>query len=294
VLGQPTAWPSPQGGAGRLAEALVSAVEAHGGRCRTGARVVRVQAGGGRVRGVEIEGGERVEARIVLCDLVPAGLLAVAGDVLPPRYRDKLVEFRPGPGTFKVDWALDGPIPWTAPEAQRAGTVHVGGDADAVSEAVRRGTMAGELPERPFLLLGQQALHDPARAPDGKGTAWAYTHIDPDQDWGAQRDRFADTIEAHIERYAPGFRDRVLARHVMDPPELERRDANLVGGDVGGGSYTLDQLVFRPVPSISPYRTALRGLYIGSAGTFPGGAVHGVCGAAAARAAILDARLRRV
>src|SRR5205085_6834255 len=139
-------------------------------------------------------------------------------------------------------------------------------------------------------LLGQQSLADPTRAPAGKHTAWAYTHGPQNADWPAALDRHVERIEAQVERYAPGFRDRILARHVLGPADLERRDRNLVGGDVGGGTYRLDQVVFRPIPSLSPYRTPLRGLYLGSAAAFPGGAVHGVPGDAAARAALSDAR----
>ena len=145
------------------------------------------------------------------------------------------------------------------------------------------------LPDRPYLLLGQQSLADPSRAPEGKHTAWAYTHGPRiGIDWRAELEPTVERVEAQIERFAPGFRERILARHVMGPAELERRDRNLVGGDVGGGSYRLRQVIFRPVPGLSPYRTPLRGLYLGSAAAFPGGAVHGVPGDSAARAALAD------
>jgi phytoene dehydrogenase-like protein len=192
----------------------------------------------------------------------------------------------------KVDWALDGPIPWRAEEIAGAGTVHVGGDEEELLATMKRSTTA--LPDRPFLLLGQQSVADPTRAPAGKHTAWAYTHGPRHGvDWAAALDAHVERIEAQVERYAPGFGDRVLARHVLGPADLQRRNANLVGGDVGGGSYRLDQVVFRPVPRLSPYRTPLAGLYLGSAAAFPGGAVHGVPGDAAARAALADARRRR-
>jgi phytoene dehydrogenase-like protein len=193
----------------------------------------------------------------------------------------------------KLDWALDGPTPWTAPEARRAGTVHVGGTAPEITTAIREAE-SGTLPEHPFLLFGQQTVADPTRAPEGKHTAWAYTHVPRSVDWSTQRDAFAERIEAQIERFAPGFRDLILGRHVMDPGDLQLRNDNLEHGDVGGGSYDLDQLVFRPVPSLSPYRTPLRGLYLGSASAFPGGAVHGIPGDAAARAALMDAKLKRL
>jgi phytoene dehydrogenase-like protein len=144
------------------------------------------------------------------------------------------------------------------------------------------------------LLLGQQSLADPTRAPAGQHTAWAYTHGPAEADWAGQTDRHVERMEAQVERFAPGFRDRILARHVLGPADLERRNPNLVAGDVGAGSYALDQVVFRPLPSLSPYRTPVRGLFLGGASTFPGGAVHGVAAPAAARAAVLDARVRRL
>jgi phytoene dehydrogenase-like protein len=189
----------------------------------------------------------------------------------------------------KVDWALDGPIPWEAEPAREAGTVHVGGGEQEVLESTS--TQSG-LPASPFLLLGQQSLADPTRAPAGRHTAWAYTHGPQGVDWAAEGARHVERIEAQVERFAPGFRDRIIGRHVMLPADLEARDRNLVGGDVGAGSYTLDQVIFRPVPTLAPYRTPVRGLYIGSAATFPGGAVHGVPGRAAARLALAEAKLR--
>jgi phytoene dehydrogenase-like protein len=249
-------------------------------------------ARGGRVRGVRVAGHGEIAARQVLCDTSPQALLALAGEALPDAYARRLARFRSGPETVKLDWALDGPAPWVAQAARRAGTVHVGGDARAILETVE--AARGHRPaERPFLLFGQQSVADPTRAPAGRHTAWAYTHVPPGVDWAVEGPRQVERMEAQVEAFAPGFRDLILARHVLLPGELETRDANLRGGDVGGGSYGLDQLVFRPVPSLSPYRTALRGLYLCSASTFPGGAVHGVPGRAAARAAIWDARLRR-
>jgi len=200
------------------------------------------------------------------------------------------MRFRPGPQTVKVDWALDAPVPWASDDARRAGTIHVGGTVAELRRALHE-VAAGRLPEQPFLLCGQQSIADPTRAPAGKHTLWAYTHTPPGVDWARASAAFADTIEAQIERFAPGFRDRVLARHVMAPGDLQRRNSNLVGGDVGGGSYTMDQLLFRPLPSLDPYSTPLRGLYIGSASAFPGGAVHGISGHAAARSALRGARL---
>ena len=153
--------------------------------------------------------------------------------------------------------------------------------------------MISGLPERPFMLVGQQSVADPTRAPTGKHTAWAYTHGPHTIDWQAECGRHVERMEAQIEHFAPGFRDLILARHVLAPNDLQERDANLIGGDVGGGSYALDQVIFRPVPTLSPYRTPIRGLYLGSAATFPGGAVHGAPGRAAARLALAEARLTR-
>src|SRR3954447_23353560 len=289
LMGHAVGWPSPEGGAERLVDALVAYLSSLGGTVRTGALVTRVVVSNGRVGGVEIAGGERVAARTVVADVMPHALAAMAGEALPRAYRSLLRRYRYGPATVKVDWALDGPIPWTAPEVRGAGTVHVGGGEDEIVATMARS--AHGLPERPFLLLGQQSVADPTRAPEGKHTAWGYTH-GPQRgvDWTAELHRHVERIEAQVERFAPGFRDRILARHVLGPADLERRNRNLVGGDVGGGSYRLDQVVFRPVPRLSPYRTPVGGLYIGSAAAFPGGAVHGVPGDAAARAGLADAR----
>jgi phytoene dehydrogenase-like protein len=194
-----------------------------------------------------------------------------------------LRRYRPGPATLKVDWALAGAIPWSSPEARHAGTVHVGGGEDRLLRSVAAGTT---LPERPFMLLGQQSIADPTRAPAGRHTAWAYTRGPQALDWTAEAQRHVERMEAQVERFAPGFRDLILARHVLTPADLQRRNANLIGGDVGGGSYSLDQALLRPVARPVPYRTPVRGLYIASAATFPGGAVHGVSGRAAARFAL--------
>ncbi len=290
LLGHGVGWPSPEGGAGRLSEALVAYLRELGGEVRTGAEVTRIVVERGRVVGVEIDGGEPVGSPTVMADVMPGALVRLAGDALPSRYAAALCRYRPGPATLKLDWALDGPIPWIARGAAEAGTVHVGGSAGELLASTAR---ADGLPERPFMLLGQQSLADPSRVPAGKHTAWAYTHGPQPLDWASELERHAERMEAQVERFAPGFRNLILARHVLGPADLQARNANLIGGDVGGGSYALDQLVFRPVPSLSPYRTPLRGLYLGSAATFPGGAVHGVPGHAAARVALAEARVRR-
>lgn len=295
LLGHGVGWPSPEGGAGMLAGALVSYLGELGGTVRTGARVMKLAVERGRVVGVELAGGERLTAPLVIADVMPGALAVLAGDALPARYARALRRYRLGPATLKLDWALDGPIPWTAPEAREAGTVHVGGSAAEVLRATAHSDRGGDrdssLPERPFMLLGQQSIADQTRAPAGKHTAWAYTHGPHSVDWEHERDRYVERMEAQIERFAPGFRECILVRHVLGPAELEARNANLVGGDVGGGSYVLDQVIFRPVPSLAPYRTPVRGLYIGSAATFPGGAVHGVPGHAAARLALAEGRV---
>jgi len=291
LLGHGVGWPSPEGGAGMLAQALVSYLRELGGEVRTGARVKRVATERGRVVGVELQDGEWLAANLVIADVMPQALATLADDALPARYARALRRYKYGPATLKIDWALDGEIPWTAPEAREAGTVHVGGSAAEVLQSTATHT---GLPERPLMLLGQQSIADPSRAPTGQHTAWAYTHGPHSVDWEAESDRHVERMEAQIERFAPGFRERILARHVLGPADLQRRNANLVGGDVGGGSYSLEQVVFRPVRSLAPYRTPVRGLYIGSAATFPGGAVHGVPGHAAARLALAEARLARI
>ncbi len=288
LLGHGVGWPSPQGGAGRLSGALASYLSSLGGTIRTDAEVVEILVRRGRVAGVRLAGDEVVPGSLVVADVMPRALARLAGHALPNRYLAALGRFRPGPATLKVDWALAGPIPWSFHAARGAGTVHVGGDEPEMLEATA--TPFG-LPQRPFLLLGQQSLADPSRAPNGKHTAWAYTHGPQTTDWTAERDRHVERMEAQIERFAPGFRELILARHVLAPRDFEERNPNLIGGDVGGGSYSLDQLVFRPVVRLFPYKTPLRGLYLGSAATFPGGAVHGVPGEAAARLALMSARL---
>jgi phytoene dehydrogenase-like protein len=292
LLGHTVGWPSPEGGAGRLTDALVGRLRELGGEVRTNAPVARIVVRGRKVTGVQLADGEVLEARLVVADVTPKGLLALAREALPTRYAVALERFRYGSATVKVDWALSDPIPWSAETARGAGTVHVGGEEDEVLRATAR-LPGGGLAERPFLLLGQQTIADPTRAPEGRHTAWAYTHGSQDADWEHETQRTVERVEAQVERFAPGFRDRVLARHVLGPADLQARNANLVGGDVGAGSYALDQVVFRPVPSLAPYRTPLRGLYIGSASTFPGGAVHGVPGHAAARLALAESRVRR-
>ena len=290
MLGHAVGWPSPKGGADGLTNALLGHLAALGGQVRTGARVARVITAGRRVAGVETITGDRVRADVVVADVTPRGLVELAGHVLPDDYRRRMTRFRYGSNILKIDWALDGPIPWTAPEARRAGTVHVGGSAGQITRNLHE-ISQGRHPERPFLLMGQQTVADPSRAPEDKHTGWAYTRVPTGVDWSRERNAQVERIEAQVDRFAPGFRQLILGRHVLTPGDMERRDVNLVGGDVGGGSYALDQLVFRPVPGLVPYQTPVRGLWIGSASAFPGGAVHGVPGWAAAGYALAASRL---
>jgi len=207
-------------------------------------------------------------------------LLRIAGERLPHEYAAKLVQFEYGPGAFKVDWALSEPIPWKARECARAATVHVGGTLEEIA-ASERAPAHGGVAARPFVLVTQPSLFDPSRAPAGKHTAWGYCHVPNGWEGSA-----LEAIEAQMERFAPGFRDCVLARHVMGPQALEGWDANLVGGDISGGAMTLRQMVARPTASL--YRTGAKGLYLCSASTPPGGGVHGMCGHTAAVWALRD------
>jgi phytoene dehydrogenase-like protein len=293
LMGHADGWPSPEGGAGAITAALAACLHAHGGVTRCDARAERLHVRRGRVSGLTLADGSTIQTGTVVATTTPHGLLRMAGAALGDAYTRRAVHFRYGPRTVKLDYALDAPVPWAAADARRAGTLHVGGTPTQLREAVLD-IARGRLPEHPFLLSGSQSVADPTRAPAGMHTLWAYTHVPPGVDWGAERERFADVVEAQLERFAPGFRDTVLARHVMAPADLEARNENLVGGDVGGGSYGMDQLIFRPVPSLNPYATPVRGLYVGGAAAFPGGAVHGVPGHAAARAALRGARLARL
>jgi phytoene dehydrogenase-like protein len=261
-------WAFPRGGSQRIADALVSVLR---------------ELGGEVVAGAAVDSTDELEATTVLCDVVPRELVRIAGPQLPSRYAARLARFPHGPGAFKVDFALDGPIPWTAPECSRAGTVHLGGTLTEI-QASERAPWSGQHAERPFVLLAQHSLFDPSRAPKGKHTAWAYCHV-PN---GSTVD-MTERIEAQIERFAPGFRDLVLARSVLPPAELERRNRNVVGGDLNAGAATLWRLLARPVLAVSPYRTPAKGLYLCSASTPPGGGVHGMCGYLAARSALRDA-----
>jgi phytoene dehydrogenase-like protein len=257
-------WPFPRGGAQALANALAAHFRELGGTIVTGTPVESVD--------------DLPPARAILCDLSPRPLLAIAGHRFPPHYRRALERYRYGMGVFKVDWALDGPIPWTAAACARAGTVHLGGTLEEIASGERE-VWAGRIAERPFVLLTQATPFDASRAPAGRHTAWAYCHVPH----GSTIDMLP-AIERQIERFAPGFRERVLARAVMSAADLERHNPNFVGGDIGAGVFDLRQLVTRP--TWRTYSTPARGLYICSAATPPGVGVHGLCGYFAARRAL--------
>jgi phytoene dehydrogenase-like protein len=223
-------------------------------------------------------------ARVILLDVSPRQAARIASGRLPPRYLRALEGYRYGAAAYKLDWALDGPVPWAAPQCQRAATVHLGGTLEEIA-ASEAATSRGTVHDRPFVLFVQPTLFDGSRAPAGKHTAWAYCHV-PNGFTGDVSER----IEAQVERFAPGFRDRVLARSVLTPADFQHRNANFIGGDIVGGMTDLRQIFARPVARVTPYRTPLRGVYLCSASTPPGGGVHGMCGYHAARVALADAR----
>jgi phytoene dehydrogenase-like protein len=261
-------WPVAKGGSQKVSDAMAAYFRSLGGTIETGMRVTSL--------------AELPPARAVLCDVTARQLAQLAGDRLPAGYRARLERFRYGPGAHKVDWALSGPIPWKSAEVARAGTVHLGGTLAEIADA-ERAPWDNRHAERPYVLLVQASAFDPSRAPAGKHTAWAYCHVPH----GSTLD-VTDRIEAQVERFAPGFRDLVLARSVMSTADLERHNPNLVGGDITGGAQLLRQVVARPVLSANPYRTPARGLYLCSSSTPPGGGVHGMSGYHAARTALKD------
>jgi phytoene dehydrogenase-like protein len=270
VTGHAVGWPIVRGGSQRLADALAAYFRSLGGEILTDAPVTSLD--------------ELGPAKVVILDLGPHQVARLAGYHLPARYRQALERYRYGAAAFKLDWALDGPVPWRAAECARAATVHLGGTLEEIA-ASEAAPARGEVHERPFVLFVQPTLFDASRAPAGRHTAWAYCHV-PN---GCTLD-VTERIERQVERFAPGFRDRILARSVLTPAELERRNPNLVGGDVNGGMMDLRQIFARPVARPSPYRTPVRGVYICSASTPPGGGVHGMGGYHAARAALADLR----
>ena len=266
MLGHAVGWPMPKGGAQQLSNALASFFQSLGGEIETGA---------------PCHGLRKLTSRqIALLDVSPRQFLQIAGAQVPASYRRSLETFRYGPGVFKIDYALRSAIPWKAEECRKAGTIHVGGTLAEISRAEAQVT-AGHHPERPFVLIAQPTLFDSTRAPQGGQIAWAYTHV-PN---GSLFD-MTERIENQIERFAPGFRECVLARHTMRCADLEARNANLIGGDINGGAADLVQLLARPVFRWNPYRTPIPGVYLCSASTPPGGGVHGMCGFHAADSAL--------
>ena len=258
-------WPIPRGGAGALARALLGHLKALGGTVHTAQRV-------------DANALDAMDCALTLCDVSPGQLVALAGERLAPGYRRALERFERAPGAFKVDYALSEAVPWRAPACRRAITVHVGGTFEEIAAAEDAVTQ-GRIAERPFVLVAQPSLFDGSRAPAGKQVLWTYCHV-PN---GSGVD-MVERIEAQIERFAPGFRDCVLARHVSGPTTLERMDANLVGGDIIGGAISVRQMLFRP--TVRGYATGAPGLYLCSASTPPGGGVHGMCGYHAAKLAL--------
>jgi phytoene dehydrogenase-like protein len=309
MLGQHLGFPVPRGGAGMLTRAMADRFESAGGEIRLGTRADQVLVRDGRAVGVRTEHGDTIEARhAVVADVSAPALYGglVSWDQLPPRLRKKMSRFEWDPGTVKVDWALDAPIPWHNPPEKAPGTVHLLESVDEIADAQNQ--MAnGAVPARPFMLIGQMAAADPGRAPHGAESVWSYTHV-PQRvrsDAGGEGisgawdhddvERMADRMQRRIEEYAPGFGDRVVARRVLGPRELQARDENLVNGALNGGTSGLQQqLVFRPVPGLGRAETPVKNLYLGSASAHPGGGVHGACGSNAARAALAHARVRRL
>ena len=305
VLGQHVGYPTPEGGAGQITKALVKRLGDRG-EIRCGQRVERVLIRRGRAVGVRTADGTEVDARrAVIADVVaPTLFLDLVGEEhLPPRLLADLQRFEYDASTFKVDWALDAPIPWEAPDARRTGVVHTGEDLDHFT--LHAGELARRLmPSRPLMVTGQYAAVDPTRAPGTCETAWAYTHHprNPKGDAGGagitgrfdegEKEAFAERMENEIEQRAPGFRDLIRARHIFSPHDLERANANLVNGAINGGTAQIhQQLVFRPTTGLGRPETPVKGLYLGGSSAHPGGAVHGACGSNAARAALMRARV---
>ena len=272
----------PKGGAQSLADALIRCFEAHGGTARLGARVYKVMVRDGRAHGVRLKDGEEISARTVLADTDVVALLTSMVDAqwVPSRVRSFCQDYPRGWGAFKMDWALSAPVPWATEETRRAAVVHAGDSLDdlsAFTAQVRR----GEMPDNPYLVIGQQSLVDPTRAPEGGHTLWAYSRVPPTLEggWAKHAEAFADRVEARIEALAPGFRSTIQGRAIVTPPDLEAMDANLVGGDLGGGSNAWNrQLLFRPIFPYFRYAMPVDGLYLCSSYAHPGAGVHGMCG----------------
>lgn len=308
-IGQSQGWPVPAGGAQALTDAMVRRLQAAGGQVRCRSRVDAIDVVGGRATSVAVADGTTINARrAVIADVVAPKLYRqlLVGTDLPARLRRELDRYQPGSATFKVNWALSGPVPWADPEIAPAGTVHLAASLDELSFTAAE-LASGLIPANPFVLVGQMTTSDPSRSPAGTESLWAYTSVpqevkgdargeDLTGRWDADEvERFTQRLEDRIESFAPGFRSRILARHVQSPDDMERGDANLIRGDKSLGTAQIhQQLVFRPTIGLSRAETFVDGLYLGSASAHPGGGVHGACGANAARAALWHDRTRRV
>ncbi|MDP9318698.1 MAG: NAD(P)/FAD-dependent oxidoreductase [Actinomycetota bacterium] len=309
MLAQTVGFPVPEGGAGELTKAMARRLEALGGEVRCDAHVDAIQVRERRARAVVLHTGETLHAgRAVLADVVAPRLYGGLVDWadLPQRTRDNMQHFQLDPSTVKVDWALDRPVPWASPPDRMPGTVHLADSTDQLVSSLQQ-IDVHTVPAEPFLLIGQMTTTDPTRSPAGTESFWAYTHVPQEvhADAGEEgitgawdhddAERMADRMQRRIERYAPGFGSTITARRVLTPPELERRDENLIGGAINGGTAELhQQLVFRPVPGLGRAETPVRGLFLASASAHPGGGVHGAAGNNAARAAIAAHRIGRL
>jgi phytoene dehydrogenase-like protein len=268
LAGHAVGWPIPRGGSQRIASALAGYLQEFGGNIELNQRIENLN--------------DLPKSRAVILDVSVWEFLRIAGPQIPAWYRRRLESFRHAPGVFKIDYALTEPVPWNAEACRRAGTIHLGGTLDEIA-AAERDVARGKIPERPFVLVAQQSLFDETRAPSGRHTLWTYCHVP----FNCEID-MTKRIESQIERFAPGFRDCILARHKLNAAELGKSNPNLAGGDINGGAANLMQLIARPTLSPTPYRTPLHGVYICSASTPPGGGVHGMCGYHAARAVLRD------
>jgi phytoene dehydrogenase-like protein len=283
----------PEGGAQSIADALVRVLEHHGGRVRLGAHVDEIVVRDGRACAVRLRGGEEIAVRRAVLADTDAGALwlqLLAREHVPGRLVEFAERYPRGWGTFKMDWALDGPVPWAVEAARRSAVIHAGDGLDDLSRFTRQ-VRRGELPDDPYLVIGQQSLVDPSRAPAGRHTLWAYSRVPSrlEGGWTAHAEAFADRVEARIEGLAPGFRSTILARAIVSPERLEAMDENLVGGDLGGGSNAWNrQLLFRPVFPYFRYRMPVERLYLCSSYAHPGAGVHGMCGWNAAHIALRD------
>ena len=266
LAGHATGWPAAKGGSVSIINAMAGYLRSLGGEIETSRRVRSLR--------------DLPLATVALFDVTPIQLAYIAADELPRPYLRRLGRFRYGPGVFKVDWALDGPIPWKAAECARSATVHVGGTIEEIATH-ERSVFRGQMTDKPFVLVAQQSMFDPTRAPEGKHTGWAYCHVPH----GSTEDA-TESIERQMERFAPGFRDRILARHTFNTAQYEEHNANYVGGDIGGGANTMSQFLTRPFAKLDPYATPNPRIYICSSSTPPGGGVHGMCGYWAARSAL--------